>query len=266
MDRKLKSALVAIIAVIALAVGTAVPTRAAALTSVVAAQSQAPYHDTRFPMREVYPCTGAAHSGVAKMGAGPAFNCAKASVASGKITPYANNQSGNCQNGITYLQGFTNVPGYSSGTVVNQFYSGTSTEESRYAQSPDYTQSGGNWQNFGINPNLQYMVEYFWCPAKNSSQYPSGINYAYGQIAYTSGCGNIYVQNSVTMFTSHNAQYVSDGEDTPYYGICSGNFVWDYSNIGSGQYAWAAETSSYYLWPCSNPCVVNGWVHTPAFH
>lgn len=241
----MRSRISALVATMALLVSLSVGTVLAAPTTSAATQSKV-YHDMSHPMRANYPCAGMAHSGVAKVGQEPHFDCSTKS--SGSVQPYANNESGNCSGGTTYLQKFTNVPGYSSTTQVGTFWGNNPAQSSYTADvSLPGSYAGYTWHVWDNTNVPQVMVQYFWCPASNSTLYPNGINYAYGIMQYGSGCGPIWVHDSVQLNPGgsnpdHNVYYIGDGEDKPYSSICAGNLVWDYTNLGDGTYTWWAYT------------------------
>lgn len=175
-------------------------------------------------MQVSLPCVGQKRSGVLPLTQDyPTFNCSLSSQ-SANIGPDAGDPRGSqCKNGVGYLQGFVNVPGYSSGTTVYTFYNA-----SPYSSS--------YWDKQGHDNTY---VQYWWCPT--NSDPVNGINWAYGRSYPDSGyCINITVGAAINvgvygagMFTQ--GATITDGESlTTYNNICSGNYVWDYSNAEGG--------------------------------
>lgn len=229
-------------------------------------QQVVPRHDLSHPMKESYPCPGSPLSGVAMQGTTPGFACNHAT--GGTVQPYANNQAGYCQNGTTYLQTFTNVPGYSASTQVGTFWANNPAQSS-YASVYDSNINADTWflhTSYTANAaNLQTMVEYFWCPAANSSQYPNGINYAYGVFQYKTGCGPVYLNEDVYIH-NHNGVYHTDQETKNYSSICAGNYVWDYTTFGDGSDTWVATVSMPGGYPVGPNGALTTEINTPAFH
>lgn len=204
---------------------------------VQAAPRQAPvnstiHHDLSHPALVNLPCPGASRSGV---GPQTSTSCSAAS-ASGKLgnIPLADSPIGQyCANGIGYRQGEKGAYGWLA------------------------TQQG-----------LTVYVEYWWCPTNSAhhSEYPNGINWSYGTVrdAASSGCvwgrvGNWAGGGSTNNFdlgaliSGSSSHYEDDGENNdettnnpPTYSICAGDpnsYIWDYSKVGDGTFAWRAQMS-----------------------
>lgn len=228
-----------VIVVIALIAGAA---RVQAAQAKHVSTPAGPHHDMSTPMREKYPCVGMSHSGIAASGSAPTFNCKPASRS---VSPYAGQQSGNCVNGVTYLQKLSNGDG--------QLWAWTSDTNTSNSYPSGYSMTG--W------------IEYFWCPAVNSSKYPNGINYSYGeewpQSKWNGSCAPMYV-GALASYSStppagytygarlrhSDGSYTGDAQGTTSYTICPGNYVWDYSDLADGTYSYTAQidcaTSSHY--------------------
>jgi hypothetical protein len=189
------------------------PAHAASIS--VASTTSRPYHDMSHPAKVTLPCAGEPRSGVSGQ---RVITCDMGKSKAG-VLPNVGSPIGQCVNGIGYRQ----------------------------------TENGAtSWTN--TQQGVTTYVEYWWCPATNSSKYPSGINWSFGKTWPTSGCFSLHVGYWVGQ-GSTNAFYLgavlwgtqpntTDGEaDTSYY-ICSGNYVWDYSLPGDGQYAWKARMST----------------------
>lgn len=191
------------------------------------------HHDMSHPMKANYPCPGTPHGGIAKLGTpSPVFTCSQSQPQSGQISPYAGNESGNCKNGVTYLQTLSNGHG--------QLWAWTSDTNTYNT----YTSQMNGW------------IEYFWCPAANSSQYPNGINYSYGELWPTTKqsngtCPTMSLGGAIyhaAWWETFGAEVVpgsagngvGDAQTYQSWSICPGNYVWDYSYYADGTYTWVA--------------------------
>lgn len=243
MRARLMTLLTLVVAAISLLAGAVSVHAKPALQASAVVQ---PHHDMSSPMRENYPCPGSAHSGIGKFGSSPSFNCSSAtSPAPRSVSPYTGQQSGNCVNGVTYLQKLSNGDG--------QLWAWTADTTTSNSYPSGYSMTG--W------------IEYYWCPAVNSSKYPNGINYSYGeewpQSKWNGSCAPMYV-GALTGYSStppkgytygarllhSDRSYTGDAEGSTHYSICPGNYVWDYSDLADGTYSYTAQidcaTSSNY--------------------
>jgi hypothetical protein len=121
-----------------------------------------------------------------------------------------------------------------------------------------YRQKENNAYGWSVTQNnVVVYVEYWWCPAVDSSKYPNGINWAYGTARPASGCltlavglltgpGSNYFNLGGFLESGSGQSPVDDGEDatTSNYYVCSNSYIWDYSNVANGSYAWKARMSS----------------------
>lgn len=168
------------------------------------------------PARVNLPCPGEPRSGVGPQA--PAHSCTTQS--GGRVIPLANSPFGQCVNGVGYRQKENGAYGWSS------------------------TQN-----------NTVVYVEYWWCPAVNSAQYPSGINWAYGTARPASGCYSDLAVGQLVVVPSNPVQLGArtlgtggqdDGEyaNPSNYYVCSNSYIWDYSLPSDGRNTYFAQMSA----------------------
>jgi hypothetical protein len=171
---------------------------------LAASASTLPFHDKSHPVAVSYPCAGQSLTGVGSFKAGDSVKTSHCASKRG-MNPDAGNPSGQCINGVVYLQ-WNNRTFYASN-------------------------SGGNVAGY---------VQYYWCPTYSDPN--NGINWSYGREYPISGCGNFDTGSGWgANMKSSTGIIENDGEGYHIYNnICTGNYIWDYSQTGSGAYHWLA--------------------------
>ena len=215
-------------------------------SAVVNAQSSTPtqqprftQHDTSHPVRANYPCQGMKRSGVSKQGSTAVFNCSTQATDLGR-TPNDSGGPNNCVNGIAYLQ-----------------------SDLRTGDTIWYSQSGNNISSY---------IQYYWCPVTSGGS----LNWSYGREWPQTGCHTVAVGDTtpvrnywfhlefpnavpsgqaltayynagagMSLVNGGGITYIDQEPYTPYNGVCSNSYVWDYSMTGNGAWQWQPHMYGY---------------------
>lgn len=156
-----------------------------------------------------YPCPGQSRTGVGSIKTGDSVlrkgNCATARSATGKAIPFLN--SGPSCSGAVKLLVFKGG--------VTRFYASNSAY------------NVGSW------------VEYYWCPVTGTN----GLNWAKGHEYPLSGCNDLLSGNGwgANLEQQYTGAIYTDGDPQQVFpGVCTGNYVYDFSLPADGSYNYLA--------------------------